>query len=268
LLAELQESGSVQDFGVQLRRKDGDTFFASSNLSQLVLEGNEVLLAMIEDVTKELKSEQRIAIELERERLARELHDAVTQTLFSASVIAEAAPKIWESDQELGRQYLAQLPILLRGALAEMRSLLLELRPRAFKDVTLGQLIESLADASRAYTNAEVTLEVESDLNIPEEVTKNLHRIVQECLNNIIKHAEASYINIYLCSNQEGVEIRISDNGLGFDTETIPPASMGIDIMRDRARKIDAKLKIASQPGNGTQIMIRWSGQENTQSEN
>jgi PAS domain S-box-containing protein len=268
LLTELQASGSVQDFGVQLTRKDGNLFFASVNTSRLVLQGNEVLLSIVEDVTDKIAAKQQTAVAIERERLARELHDAVTQTLFSASVIAEAAPKILESDQEMGRKYLSQLPVLLRSVLAEMRSLLLELRPRAFKDVTLGQLIESLADASRAYTHAEVTLEVESDLNTPEDVTRNLHRIVQECLNNITKHAEASQIDIYLCSNQEGVEIRISDNGLGFDTETIPPGSMGIDIMRDRARKIDAKLKIASQPGKGTQIMIRWSGQENTQSEN
>jgi PAS domain S-box-containing protein len=261
LLAELRELGFVQNFGVQLTRKDGDLFFGSVNTSRLVLQGNEALLSIVEDVTDKIAAKQQTAVAIERERLARELHDAVTQTLFSASVIAEAAPVIWETDQAMGRQYLEQLPTLLRGALAEMRSLLLELRPQAFKNITLGQLIEPLADTSRAYTHAEVTLEVESDLNTPEDVTRNLHRIVQECL-------EASQIDIYLCSNQEGVEIRISDNGLGFDTETIPPGSMGIDIMRDRARKIDAKLKITSQPGNGTQIMIHWSGQENTQGEN
>jgi len=262
LLTELQEFGFVQDFGVQLSRKDGDLFFASVNTSRLVLQGNEVLLSIVEDVTDKIAAKQQTAVAIERERLARELHDAVTQTLFSASVIAEAAPKIWETDRAMGRQYLGQLPVLLRGALAEMRSLLLELRPHAFKDMTLGQLLTPLADASRAYTHAEVTLEVQSDFNTPEDITRNLHRIVQECLNNITKHAEASQINIYLCSNQQGVEIRISDNGLGFDTETIPPGSMGIDIMCDRARKIDAKLKIESQPGSGTQIMITWPSQE------
>jgi PAS domain S-box-containing protein len=262
LLAELQDFGSVQDFGVRLRRKDGELLFASVNISRLVLHGNEVILSIVEDVTKELEAKQQIAVAIERERLARELHDAVTQTLFSASVMAEAAPKIWENDQVMGRQYLGKLPVLLRGALAEMRSLLLELRPHAFKDMTLGQLLEPLADASRAYTNAEVTLEIESDSNTPEEITRNLHRIVQECLNNITKHSEASRVDIYLCSNQEGVEIRISDNGLGFNTQTISPGSMGIDIMRDRARKIDAKMKIESQLGSGTQIMITWPRQE------
>jgi PAS domain S-box-containing protein len=262
LLAELQDFGSVQDFGVRLRRKDGELLFASVNISRLVLHGNEVILSIVEDVTKELEAKQQIAVAIERERLARELHDAVTQTLFSASVMAEAAPKIWENDQVMGRQYLGKLPVLLRGALAEMRSLLLELRPHAFKDMTLGQLLEPLADASRAYTNAEVTLEIESDSNTPEEITRNLHRIVQECLNNITKHSEASRVDIYLCSNQEGVEIRISDNGLGFNTQTISPGSMGIEIMRDRARKIDAKMKIESQLGSGTQIMITWPRQE------
>jgi PAS domain S-box-containing protein len=260
LLAELQESGSVQDFGVQLRRKDGELFFASVNTSQLILQGNEVLLSIVNDVTNELAAKQQSAIEKERERLARELHDAVTQTIFSASVIAEATPKIWESDQVMGRQYLMQLPVLLRGALAEMRTMLLELRPQAFKDLTLGQLLEPLADALQAYTHAEVTMEIECDSHIPEEITRNVHRIVQECLNNITKHAEASQIDIYLCSSNEGVEVKISDNGLGFDPQSIPPGSMGIDIMNDRAQKIDAQLNIESKPGSGTQIAITWPG--------
>jgi PAS domain S-box-containing protein len=262
LLEELRELSSVQDFGVQLRRKDGDLFFASVNTSRLVLKGNEALLSIIEDVTDDLAAEHQIAVEIERERLARELHDAVTQTLFSASVIAEAAPKIWETDQAMGRQYLEQLPILLRGVLAEMRSLLLELRPRAFKDITLGQLLEPLADTLRAYTHAEVILEIECNSDTPEGVTRNLHRIIQECLNNITKHAEASQINIFMCCDHQEVEIKISDNGLGFDPQTVQPGSMGIDIMRDRAQKIDADLLIESQPGSGTQIMIIWPSQE------
>jgi len=128
ILADLQDSGYVQEFSIPLLRHDGTTFFGSINMSQLLLEGNEVLLVMVEDVTDEITAEQQAAVLEERERLARELHDAVTQTIFSANVIAEAVPSLWDKDPAIGRDYLAQLPKMLRGALAEMRTLLLELR--------------------------------------------------------------------------------------------------------------------------------------------
>ena len=204
---------------------------------------------------------QQEAILEERNRLAGELHDAVTQTLFTASVIAESLPQIWDEDEATGREYLEQLPQMLRGALAEMRTLLLELRPSDLREQTLGQLVNALIESTRTYTRAKVTLKVESDDKLPEEVTLSIYRIVQECMNNIVKHANASQISIRLCTDREGAEILISDDGRGFNPESIPPGHMGIGIMRDRAQQIGATLNIDTEPGSGTLVFINWTNQ-------
>ena len=162
---------------------------------------------------------------------------AVTQTLFSASVITKSLPDIWEKDPAIGRTYLEQLPKLLQGALAEMRTLLLELRPSTLRDQTLGQLLELLADAARARSGAIVTLNVESECPLPDDVTIALHRIAQESLNNVAKHAEASEVNVRFICDPEEVVLHIADNGCGFDPETIPPGHLGVGIMRERAQK-------------------------------
>jgi signal transduction histidine kinase len=242
------------------------------NASPLIEENGEMesILVVVENIDDRKLLEAQIekaAAMAERDRLASELHDAVTQTLYSASVMAEATPHIWDQDEATGRQYLEQLPIMLRGALAEMRILLLELRPEALRELTLGQLLEPMTESTRAFTRATVTLKVESDRKLPEDVTMTLYRIVQECMNNITKHAEASQVNIWLCADREGVEINISDDGRGFDLESIPPGHLGIGIMRDRAQKIGAYFKIESEPGSGTLIILTWTNQSPSISE-
>ncbi len=258
-LAEVQESGSVQDFGVKLFRNDGSAFFASFNMSQLVLEGNDVLLTLVEDVTDDISAEQESAALEERERLARELHDSVSQTLFSAGMIADAMPRLWDKDQAMGQHDLEILSVLIRGASAEMRSLLLELRPDTLKDQTLSSLLETLAIAARARTQAAVSLKVEGDCQRQEDVILAFFRIAQETLNNIAKHAEAGQVVIDLSCDPKRLKLCIQDDGRGFDPQDIPGGHLGIGIMRERAQKIGAAIKIDSRPGDGTVVVVTWS---------
>jgi PAS domain S-box-containing protein len=259
LLAEVRQSGSAQNFGVQILRYDGSSFFASLNASRLALESEDVLLTMIEDVTDELTAEQEVGAQAERERLARELHDSVSQTLFTAGMIAEAMPRMLEKDQARGRQDLEILSVLIRGASAEMRSLLLELRPDTLKDQTLGQLLKTLVIAARARTQATVSLNEEGDCRLPEEVIIAFHRIAQESLNNIAKHAEASQVAVDLNCDPERTKLSIQDDGRGFDPQLIPAGHLGIGIMRERAYNIGADIEIDSQIGRGTQVSVSWS---------
>lgn len=208
----------------------------------------------------EAQIEKAAAVE-ERTRLARDLHDAVTQTLFSASLLADTAPRIWEKDQTIAKQNLKQLGRLLRGALAEMRTLLFELRTEAVQDQTLGQLLGPLAEAAIARARAMVNLRIEGDRPLPKNVTMALHRIAQESLNNVAKHAEATTVDIDLNCSPEGVVLRISDDGRGFDPAHIPSGHMGIGIMAERAREIGAVFEIESQRGRGTQVVVTWSDQ-------
>ncbi|MBE9509064.1 MAG: hypothetical protein IMY86_13580 [Chloroflexi bacterium] len=205
------------------------------------------------------------AVAAERSRLARDLHDAVTQTLFSASLIAEALPNIWESDQSEGRQLLAEMRRLTRGALAEMRTLLLELRPAALVDVSLGDLLHQLAEAVVGHKDVSVTVTAEGQYDFPSDVHVALYRIAQEALNNVVKHAHATQVAISLrcfpsASGEEVVELCISDDGCGFDPSGVPPDHLGLGIIHERAQAIGATSTIESQPGQGTQVVVVWKG--------
>jgi ligand-binding sensor domain-containing protein/signal transduction histidine kinase len=235
----------------------------------------------VEEALRE--SEMERAVAAERSRLARELHDAVTQTLFSASLIAEALPTLWMRDQEMGRERLAMLRQMSRGALAEMRTLLLELRPAALVETSLEDLLRQLGEAVTGREGVPVTVEVEGLCELPADLHVALYRIAQEALNNVVKHAQASQVAVSLrCtprvpspSLREGegsaveVELRIRDDGRGFDPDDVSPEHMGLGIMRERAEAVGAQLGIVSQTGRGTQVTVVWredEGQQNNRS--
>jgi len=200
---------------------------------------------------------ERTAIE-ERNRLARDLHDAVSQTLFSASLIAEVLPKLWERNPEEGRKRIGEIRELTRGALAEMRTLLLELRPVALKDAELGDLLRQLSESITGRARIPVQVQIEGHNTLPPEIKIALYRIAQEALNNVAKHSAASQAAVSLQYLSGEVRMTIRDNGKGFDAQDIQAQSLGVGIMKERAREINAQLAIDSQPGGGTTITATW----------
>lgn len=212
---------------------------------------------------------QEKAVAEERNRLARELHDAVTQTLFSASLIAEALPTAFDSDPEEGRELLNELRQLNRGALAEMRALLMELRPSALEEANLEDLLRQLGEAAAGREGIPVTVLTNGHQNLPPDVHIALYRIAQEALNNALKHARASHISIDLKplhsvagnlqnDHPDGIQLTISDDGRGFDPLHTPSDHLGLKIMRERAHAIGADLTIQSKLGKGTRVDILW----------
>ncbi len=209
---------------------------------------------------------QQVAVMEERNRLARDLHDAVTQTLFSATLIADAVPGSWEKDPEEGRKLLRELRQLSRGALAEMRTLLLELRPATLTDSDLAALIRQLGEVAAGRAGVPVNVEASLDCKLPPEVHVALYRIAQEALNNVVKHSRASQVNVSLQSYstaadghlKESIVLCISDDGRGFDPGQVPPDHMGVRIMRERAEAVGAALSVESRPGHGTQVRVEW----------
>ncbi len=198
---------------------------------------------------------EETAVTAERHRLARDLHDAVTQTLFSASMIAEVLPRIWERNPDEGRRRLEELHQLTRGALAEMRTLLVELRPSALVEAPLSDLLRQLGEAFMGRTRVPVTLNVDTNCTVSsEEVKVALYRIAQEALNNVSKHANASQVTIGLYCTDDRVEMSIQDDGCGFDPTLIPLDHLGVGIMHERARAVGATLCVESQTGHGTSI--------------
>jgi PAS domain S-box-containing protein len=206
---------------------------------------------------------QELAVLEERQRLARNLHDAVNQSLFSAGLIAEVLPRLWDQDQTLARQSLEDLRRLTRGAMAEMRALLAELRPSTLTDAELGDLLRLLGNAFTGRTNILVNLAIVGQGVLPAEVQVATYRICQEALNNIAKHAKASLVEIDLKHEDVSIELSIRDDGRGFDPER-PAASghYGLSMMKERAEAVGVLLSVTSQPGHGTELTLRWTKTE------
>jgi PAS domain S-box-containing protein len=203
---------------------------------------------------------QELATAEERTRLAHELHDSVTQTLFSANLIAHALPDALARDPARASENLEKLGKLTQGALAQMRSLLLEVRPAGLTEEQLGVLLGHLAEGMAARTGIAIDLCVEGECVLPPDVQIALYRIAQEALNNMMKHAGASQAEIALSSEGPFVRLLIRDNGRGFDPTAVSSSHLGIGFMRERAEKVGANVSVESRPGQGTQIMVTWMG--------
>jgi PAS domain S-box-containing protein len=194
----------------------------------------------------------------ERQRLARELHDSVTQTLFSANAIAESLPGILNRHPGKVDSYLHKLRHFTRGALAEMRSLLIELRPEALLQTELGVLLGQLCDAFTGSTQIEVERLISTKITLPSEIQFAYYRVAQEALNNIAKHAQASTVSFQLSQTDDQVlELYIKDNGKGFDVKKVPADHFGLQIMQERAKTANADYSVHSEPGCGTEIMLK-----------
>ena len=257
-------SGVIGVLDVQSDQTNG---LDQSDLAVLKSVAHQAAIA-IENARLYEQAQQAAALE-ERSRLARDLHDAVTQTLFSASLIGEVVPAVWESDETEGRKLLQELRHLTRGALAEMRTLLLELRPAALVESSLDELLRQLCEAASGRSGLAIKVVIEGDeRELPPDVHVALYRIAQEALNNVVKHARATDAQVRLrCSAAaEGVdaergivvELAVTDIGCGFDPDQVSPDRLGLGIIRERAEAIGATLRIESEPGMGTEVSVLW----------
>ena len=203
-----------------------------------------------------------LAVINERNRLARELHDAVTQSLFSASLIGDVLPTLWQEDPTEGLLRLEELRRLTRGALAEMRTLLLELRPSALENAPLPELFRHLTNAfsGRAQIPVQVMIEGKPDAieRVSMPVKIGLYRIAQEAFNNIAKHAEAQNVRLLIEVTGSGVRMEVADDGKGFNPADHPGGHFGLNIMQERARMLGGWLEVESQVGGGTRITCIW----------
>jgi PAS domain S-box-containing protein len=223
----------------------------------------------IENV-RHAQNAQRNAIDAERNRLARDLHDSVSQSLFSASLIAERLPAMAHISTKEAWQGLEALHQLVRNALSEMRALLIELRPGALAESPLHQAIQLLTNAFAGRSGVVVSVLLDPAPKLPPEVQLVFYRIVQESLMNIIKHAYADKagvemtvtppVNEHSSPWQGTIILRISDDGRGFNSRAVEPHQLGLGIMRERAAELGAELTIESAPGKGTRTIFIWHG--------
>ncbi len=231
--------------------------FSDEDVSLAQSFGDQAALAIENSRLRE--QVERSAVAAERLRLARDLHDSVTQSLFAASLQAEALRRRWRPASGEARRSLDDVQRLTRGALAEMRTLLLEMRPAALAQSSLDDLLRHLVDATEARTRIPVKLSVADSPAMPPDVTIALYRIAQEAMNNVVRHSKARHAWVTLGSSDGLVKLVVGDDGRGFDSSHVGPEQFGLRIMRERAEAVAATLSVASESHHGTVVTIEWS---------
>ena len=238
--------------------------FTTHQANLALMMANQAAIAMVN--TRLYGEAKTMAKVQERQRLAHNLHDAVNQSLFSAGLIAEVLPRLWEKNPAEGRKSLKDLRRLTRGALAEMRGLLAELQPQVLIDSELSDLLHQLATAFIGRSNLPIVVNVSGQSRLqthggtlPTEVQVAFYYLCQEALTNVTKHAKAQQIVINLLHTANTIEMHICDDGRGFDPADIPSGHYGLGMMYERAEAVEIELTINSQIGKGSDIGARWT---------
>lgn len=202
---------------------------------------------------------EQLAVVEERQRLARELHDSVTQSLYSVSLLAETGQRSLRSgDLAQAEQRLNRLGEVAQQALQEMRLLVYELRPAALNQEGLVGALQQRLDAVEGRAGIESHLLVEGEtIDLPAPVEANLYRIAQEALNNALKHAEASEVTVRIQAGKKEVTLEVTDNGRGFDVDAVQAESgIGLHSMRERAERLQGTFSVASIDQAGTMVKV------------
>ncbi len=247
-----------------LRRRDGSSVpienFATGMVRDGALVGGHGAGRDLSDRDRLERDLRRHAAELaastERAHLARELHDSVTQALFAMSLTTRSIELLLPQDRDAALEKFEELRELQREALAEMRSLIFELRPGSLERDGLAQALRTHAAALDSRVGLSILVEAELPDRLPLETEENLYRIATEALHNVVKHAGASQAHVRLAQASGIVTLTIRDDGRGFAPQRLTEVNLGLAGMRARAERIGGTLQVRSQPGQGTTIVV------------
>jgi len=199
---------------------------------------------------------EQLAVVRERERMARDLHDAVTQSLYSLTLFTEAAQRLVGTDeQERLGEYIARLGETAQQALKDMRLLIHQWRPSALEREGLVGALQQRLNAVEGRAGMDARLLLEGALELPAPLEEGLYRIAEEALNNALKHAAATSVRVWLRAEGNRVELEVTDNGQGFDPDAVSDkGGMGLTNMRERVERLGGSLRVRSAVGEGTTV--------------
>ena len=271
LMRALRQGTTVNGMEVSLHREDGNEVFIWMAASPVCDETGQIINAVniIQDITERKQSEeslQQIQAELalgvqeratlkERQRLARELHDSVSQALYGISLGAHTAISLFDTDREKVLEALNYVISLTTAGITEMRALIFELRPESLEMEGLVEALTKQVKALRARHGIEVELHLCPEPEIPFAVKEVLYRIALEALQNAVKHAHPSRLELHL-ENQAGcLSLKVRDNGIGFNPQGSFPGHLGLRSMHERALSVGGTLNLTSEIDYGTQVV-------------
>lgn len=261
-LPMVETYGALQGMAFALIYTFGSVLLASFALAtrraQQAHGHNQTLVQQLQEAHRQLQSyarqSQQLVVARERQRLARELHDSVTQTIFTMALTTQSAMQLLDRDPGRVGPQLDRLSQLAQSALSEMQMLISELRPDRVADGGLAAAIRQHLSGRYLPEGLSVSLEVEGDQLLEPSEARGLFRIIQEALNNVVKHAQASQARIRL-HLAESPWIEIADQGQGFDLQRAAGNNrVGLASMRERAAEIGWELQITSAPEAGTRV--------------
>jgi signal transduction histidine kinase len=224
---------------------------------------SQSLLAELQVAHRNLQAYAAQAEELaaaeERNRLARELHDSVTQTVFSITLTARSAHILLEREPGRSAEQLDRVHELAQDALSELRALIKQLRPRTVAEQGLVPALRRHVAERQARDGLTVDLRVEEERRLPPQTEEALFRVVQEALNNVVKHAQTDRAEVTLCLGQEPVSLLIEDRGVGFDPGRVDSGAehLGLISMHERVEGLGGRLEIESRPQGGTRVSVQ-----------
>lgn len=250
----LQAKGNVLGVIFTVTRNYHD--FTEQDVGLMTAIGQQVGVA-IENARFYEQAQQAAALQ-ERQRLARELHDSATQSLYAVTMFAEAAARLLKSgDIEPAANHLQDVRETAREALQEMRLLIFELRPPILEEEGLVAALQTRLEMVEERSGLETEFKAEQIAELPPNIEESFYRVAQETLNNILKHAQARTVSVQLCQNQHTVTLEISDDGVGFDPMTIEgKGGLGLKGMTERVTLLGGQLTVNSKPGAGTKVRV------------
>ncbi|WP_068672870.1 sensor histidine kinase [Oceanobacillus sp. Castelsardo] len=206
--------------------------------------------------TEEREKSLQEIVEQERNRLARELHDSVSQQLFASSMMMSAINESNPPNDQKMKNQLQMVEKMIHQSQLEMRALLLHLRPVALKGKTLQEGIDELLRELTQKVPMEITQKIE-EFPMDKGVEDQLFRILQESLSNTLRHAKATNLSVMLIVRDETIILRVIDDGVGFEMENMKTGSYGLQNMRERAYEVGGTFKLVSLPNQGTQLEVK-----------
>ena len=243
---------------LSIYNKEGEGGFTDRDADLATFFANQAAAAI--ENARLYEQTREYAVVEERNRLARELHDSVTQSLFSVTLLAEAALSLLDRDASKARERLERANELAQGALTEMRALIFQLRPMTLQEEGLLSAVKKHLAALHSRHGRVVQLRVTGDVRrLPADIEEAAFGIIQESLNNVVKHAAAAQAQLELQFEPELLRVRTVDTGVGFDP-AVPgrPDALGMASMQERAQSVGGHLMVDSAPGRGTRVAAEF----------
>jgi len=252
--APLVTKGQVS--GILVLHHTEPNYYSAQDASLVMAFANQAAVAI--ENAQLYEQAQQLAVVEERQRLARELHDSVTQTLYSVTLYAQAAHMAMSAGkQDEAIENLDELRNMAREAMTDMRLLIFELHPPRLEEEGLAAALQGRLASVETRTGLQTELHVEEERRLLLSVEEELYWIAQEALNNVVKHAQAKKVTVRLQYDDETACLAVSDDGIGFEpAEARQSGGMGFRGMAERAERINGKLEVESAPGQGTMLRV------------